>query len=276
MAGANNLKTWFTPPVAKVLQISTSRWDHVLRLCHPNGESFPIMRRGMASGFSVWPNNEVQEIPYYYFEADTRARREMPWYLEDLSTDPVERILPDAEPDGPTNYELVHSYHLPAPQGLTAVLSAGMRQIGLVWNPAGASLEGGFEIEHKTSDDEVWTTAYQLAALAGARSDGLFHFDVFSIALGIHSYRVRYVYGSPQEFSEWSNVAEITGWQDSDADGMPDAWEMAYFGTLAHAGNGDEDGDDYTNLAEFTNHTNPNALPANAPGSTLIVYTPLQ
>ena len=73
----------------------------------------------------------------------------------------------------------------------------------------------------------------------------------------------------------------LTGWQDTDLDGLPDAWEMANFGSLSQNGNAtgansDADGDGRSNALEFAEHTNPNALPADAPGSTLIVYTPLQ
>ena len=44
---------------------------------------------------------------------------------------------------------------------------------------------------------------------------------------------------------------------DSDADGLPDGWEMKYFGDLAQGPGGDPDGDGYVNLAEYRNNTNP-------------------
>jgi uncharacterized repeat protein (TIGR02543 family) len=46
---------------------------------------------------------------------------------------------------------------------------------------------------------------------------------------------------------------------DSDADGLPDAWEQLYFGNLtAQDGTGNPDGDGASNLAEFQAGTNPN------------------
>jgi hypothetical protein len=45
---------------------------------------------------------------------------------------------------------------------------------------------------------------------------------------------------------------------DSDGDGLPDDWEMAHFGSLAHAGNGDPDGDGVSNVNEYRAGTDPN------------------
>ena len=44
---------------------------------------------------------------------------------------------------------------------------------------------------------------------------------------------------------------------DSDGDGMDDAWEMKYFGTLARDGTGDFDGDGVSDLEEFLTGTDP-------------------
>lgn len=44
---------------------------------------------------------------------------------------------------------------------------------------------------------------------------------------------------------------------DTDVDGMPDAWEMNYFGDLSRDGNGDFDEDQTTDLEEYQAGTNP-------------------
>jgi YD repeat-containing protein len=44
---------------------------------------------------------------------------------------------------------------------------------------------------------------------------------------------------------------------DADQDGMNDAWELQYFGTLARDGSGDFDGDGTSDLAEFIAGTDP-------------------
>lgn len=44
---------------------------------------------------------------------------------------------------------------------------------------------------------------------------------------------------------------------DSDSDGLPDNWENSYFASLAQNGNGDFDGDGFTNLEEYSSSTNP-------------------
>jgi len=62
-----------------------------------------------------------------------------------------------------------------------------------------------------------------------------------------------------QEYQAGSNplLAASTP-NDTDADGLPDAWEMAWFGTLAHGPDDDPDGDSFTNAQERAAGTNPN------------------
>ena len=161
-----------------------------------------------------------------------------------------------------------------------------------MWASANASPEGAFEIERRLTGDTAWAPI-ELHFLADQVShDGLLHFEdaIPDSTVGkARTYRVRYAYGG--DHSAYSNEITLTGWQDTDLDGLPDAWELANFGTLSfNAGDppgtprrdppgdrvGDADGDGYSNIAEFNAHTNPNALSANAPGSTLIVYTHLE
>jgi len=44
---------------------------------------------------------------------------------------------------------------------------------------------------------------------------------------------------------------------DVDGDGLPDAWELAFFGNLGQNGNGDPDGDGRSHLAEYLAGSNP-------------------
>ena len=53
---------------------------------------------------------------------------------------------------------------------------------------------------------------------------------------------------------------------DVDADGMPDWWELGYFGTLDQVANGDVDNDGLTNLAEYTAGTLPNVADTDGDG----------
>ena len=72
---------------------------------------------------------------------------------------------------------------------------------------------------------------------------------------------------------------------DTDGDGLPDTWEMQYFGnTNAYTGASDPDGDGRTNLFEYITGTNPTdpssrftlrEIPTTVPGSVQIVFDPI-
>jgi hypothetical protein len=66
------------------------------------------------------------------------------------------------------------------------------------------------------------------------------------------------VIDDPSQVGGWIIPAAGTPCDDSDHDGMPDAWEQANgFNPNVADGTGDLDGDGYTNLEEFLNGTNP-------------------
>jgi Big-like domain-containing protein/carboxypeptidase family protein/IPT/TIG domain-containing protein/beta-propeller repeat-containing protein len=64
---------------------------------------------------------------------------------------------------------------------------------------------------------------------------------------------------------------------DSDADGLPDTWEIQYFGNLNQTATGDPDGDGLTNLQEYQQGRNPTKSALSDPGDfvNLKVHTPL-
>ncbi|MGZ5434985.1 MAG: CBM96 family carbohydrate-binding protein [Pyrinomonadaceae bacterium] len=54
-----------------------------------------------------------------------------------------------------------------------------------------------------------------------------------------------------------NGVVFTVGPADSDNDGLPDAWELQYFGNLGQGANGDPDGDGVTNIQEFRQGRDP-------------------
>ncbi len=61
----------------------------------------------------------------------------------------------------------------------------------------------------------------------------------------------------PKNNREIRNEFQSKSIEDSDDDGLPDDWELAYFGNLKQTGNDDYDKDKITNLEEFKQGTNP-------------------
>ena len=63
-------------------------------------------------------------------------------------------------------------------------------------------------------------------------------------------------------------IIDPDGTSDNDADGLPDAWELANLGNLSSDGSGDHDGDGLTNALEFRTGANPNLTDTDADGLT--------
>ncbi len=64
----------------------------------------------------------------------------------------------------------------------------------------------------------------------------------------------------------------INSADDTDGDGMPDAWEMEHFGTLDRDGTGDFDGDGISDLDEYLYGTDPNGI--DNPPSVPVIQSP--
>ena len=68
---------------------------------------------------------------------------------------------------------------------------------------------------------------------------------------------------------------------DTDADGLPDAWERAYFNSLAYGPGDDPDGDQFTNLQEYQGGSAPNDINSTpdgrqiSPGPAFTQYIPI-
>ena len=75
-----------------------------------------------------------------------------------------------------------------------------------------------------------------------------------------------------------NGVIFTVGEIDVDGDGLPDNWELQYFGNLSQGANDDPDGDGITNLQEYQQGRNPtkSALADNGDFVNLKLYTPLQ
>ena len=57
--------------------------------------------------------------------------------------------------------------------------------------------------------------------------------------------------------SNFSNEVTNQGVTDTDEDGMPDIWEIDYFGNMNQDGVSDYDGDGLSNVNEYQKHTDP-------------------
>lgn len=92
--------------------------------------------------------------------------------------------------------------------------------------------------------------------------------------VGWHS--LSYPISSGSHTLQWSYTKDVSvhrgsdaGWvdavaftADTDSDGLPDTWELQYFGDLNQTADGDFDGDGLTNLQEYQGGTDPTEAPS--------------
>lgn len=86
--------------------------------------------------------------------------------------------------------------------------------------------------------------------IVGATRDALVITNVSAANEGQYSVVVSNLVGSVT-----SSAAPL--YLDADGDGLPDSWELAYFGNLSHTATGDFDRDGISNLEEFLDGTSP-------------------
>jgi hypothetical protein len=91
---------------------------------------------------------------------------------------------------------------------------------------------------------------FNSANISGATSDTLVVTNASAASQGQYSVIVDNSFGSVTS-------APAMLWYDGNGDGLPDSWEMAYFGNLTNTATGDFDHDGVDNLQEFLDGTNP-------------------
>jgi len=91
---------------------------------------------------------------------------------------------------------------------------------------------------------------FNSTAIPGATSDALLLSNVGATNEGPYSVVVSNAVGRATSTAAWLFI-------DSNGSGMPDSWQMKYFGNLNQTALGDYDGDGVSNLQEFLDGTNP-------------------
>ncbi len=74
------------------------------------------------------------------------------------------------------------------------------------------------------------------------------------VKLGVYLIKLTVTTNDSKTATSWTAVYSI---DDADNDGLPDWWEMHYFGNLTQTGDQDFDNDGYTNLQEYASDTDP-------------------
>ena len=129
-----------------------------------------------------------------------------------------------------------------------------------------------------TSTEQIQTTDEVIASLADKAPKLVDEFgdetkleDSFLTRVKNYFYKKEsYITGSEEEWGGYPEYpTPVATYADTDSDGMPDAYELAYgFPVATPNGSEDADGDQYTNLEEYLNFTNPRGEATKIPTPT--------
>ncbi|NIQ37675.1 MAG: hypothetical protein GTN81_03695 [Proteobacteria bacterium] len=143
---------------------------------------------------------------------------------------------------------------LPLAVFLFLITPAEAAYLDLAWDPNTEPDLAGYRIYYGTASGQYTdfvdvgdTTTYRLGSL----QDGVTYY----LAATAHD-----TSGNESDYSnEVSSIPVTEGGADVDGDGLPDDWEIAYFGDLGQGPTGDYDGDGLDNLEEFQRGTAPSS-----------------
>ena len=131
-----------------------------------------------------------------------------------------------------------------ANQGLPKIIGQPQMQIVIPGQPA------SFSVGVADTSGVSYQWFFNTSAIGGATGDSLLLTNVSSADEGVYWVAVSNAFGS---------VASVLAnlYIDSRGCGMPDSWQLEYFGNLNQPATGDYDGDGVPNLQEFLDGTNP-------------------
>lgn len=131
-----------------------------------------------------------------------------------------------------------------------------------------ATFDGTFRLSFDIATPaygDTWTLV-DVATLT-ERFGATFALDGFSDSDGDNVWRSN---DGRYRFSEATGVLTYVGpTPDTDGDGLPDPWETLHFGDLSQDANGDPDGDEIVNSAEYAAGSNPTRTPFDDDGDGL-------
>ena len=148
-------------------------------------------------------------------------------------------------------------YHFDPSGDLVSVITPNPLSISLLAQPQSQLLESNAPVTFSVVASGAGLTYQWLSngvAIAGATGDSLLLSDLAGTNFAKYSVIVSNPSGSVTS-------APAAIWPDSNGTGMPDWWQLQYFGNLNQLPTGDFDGDGVDNLDEYLEGTNPtNAL----------------
>ena len=169
------------------------------------------------------------------------------------------------EGDGPWQYFFnLFDYNSPGRYSIAFENPANMPQPPvLISIPERITIEGqqvSFIVEASDPNGTTPSLSVERLPLGAFFSDegnGMGIFDWTPAVGQAGRYSIKFIAGDGTLASSRQGIIIVRSENDTDGDGMPDAWELARFGTLDRDGHGDFDGDGIADLDEYLNGLDP-------------------
>lgn len=155
---------------------------------------------------------------------------------------------------------------------VTAVLTVSIPQVVIITQPTNQAVLAGSTVLMTVAASGALPLNYQWYAsktgmILGATNSFLIFYNVQTNSTDLYYVAVGDNYGSSVS-SSTASLMVIDSTTDSDGDGLPDPWELKYFGHTGVNLNADPDGDYLSNLQEYQYGTNPNNADTDGDGRT--------
>ena len=212
-----DLTGWLLPPVPMNLQVSASRFGHLLYLRQKDrlSSSFMVDPYAMQGSF-VQFGGQTYYTPYYYFEA-VASRRDDQWVDYWVHDDTTGEDSPANQP------MLINWISTPTPSAPTITEHGDTLEAR--WPQGYASSLGAYRLERKAAADTEWIVVAEVPADTADAEHWVTQLDQPTDPSLSFQYRLAYLFGG--QISAYSPVTPFH-WQDSDGDGLPDSWELAW------------------------------------------------